>query len=112
MTQPIAILGGTFDPIHYGHLKPAEQILHALDFAEIRLMPSHKPPHKKGTNATSEQRAEMVKLACQDIPGFTVDLRELERHDPSYSVVTLQTIRQTQPDTPLCFLMGMDSLLS
>lgn len=110
--KPIGILGGTFDPIHFGHLRPAQQILNALDFAEIRLMPSHKPPHKSGTNATSQQRADMAQLACQDMPGFSVDLRELQRHDPSYTVVTLQNIRQQQPDTPLCFLMGMDSLLS
>ena len=116
MTKPqhkaIGILGGTFDPIHFGHLKPAQQILKQLDLAEIRLMPSHKPPHKAGTKATSEQRAEMVQLACQDLAGFCVDLRELSRQDPSYTLVTLQSIRQELPDTPICFLMGMDSLLS
>jgi nicotinate-nucleotide adenylyltransferase len=111
-TKPIGILGGTFDPIHYGHLKPAQQILTGLGLNEIRLMPSHKPPHKTGTNATSEQRAHMATLACQDMPGFSVDLRELQRHDPSYTVVTLENIRQDLPDTPICFLMGMDSLLS
>lgn len=112
MNKPIGILGGTFDPIHYGHLKPAQQILQRIGLAEIRLMPSHIPPHKEGTHATSAQRAEMAQLACQDMPGFSVDLRELERDDPSYTVVTLQALRASLPDTPICFMMGMDSFLA
>lgn len=112
MKQAIGIFGGTFDPIHYGHLKPAQQILQQLDLGEISLLPSHKPPHKVGTQASSTQRAEMVQLACRDMPGFSVDLRELAREDPSYTVITLQSLRAELPDTPLCFLMGMDSLLA
>ncbi|NQZ12587.1 MAG: adenylyltransferase/cytidyltransferase family protein, partial [Algicola sp.] len=64
--RPIGILGGTFSPIHYGHLKPAQQILDILDLAEIRLMPSHKPPHKEAPGVCSKQRAEMAQIACAD----------------------------------------------
>jgi nicotinate-nucleotide adenylyltransferase len=112
MNKPIGILGGTFSPIHYGHLRPARQILTQLDLAQIRLMPSHRPPHKEAPGVCSTQRAQMTELACAEIPGFSVDLRELNRDEPSYTAVTLQHIREELPNTPLCFLMGMDSLLS
>jgi nicotinate-nucleotide adenylyltransferase len=110
--KPIGILGGTFSPIHYGHLKPAQEILNTLDLAEIRLMPSHKPPHKKAPGVCSKQRAEMAQIACADIPKFSVDLRELNRDEPSYTAVTLQQIKDEMPNQPICFLMGMDSLLA
>lgn len=112
MKPPISILGGTFSPIHYGHLRPAEQVRKQLNLSEIRLMPCHRPPHREDPGVSSQTRAEMVKLACLEYPHFKVDLRELERDDPSYTVVTLGQMQKELPDTPLCFLIGMDSLLS
>ena len=112
MNKAIGILGGTFDPIHNGHIKPALQLAEQLDLAEVRVMPSHIPPHKTTTKTASEHRAAMVKLACDSHSVLVPDLRELERNTPSYTAITLGSFRQDMPDTPLCFMMGMDSLLS
>lgn len=112
LKPPVGILGGTFDPIHIGHLRPAIEARDALQLAEIRLIPNHIPPHRASPFCSSEQRLAMVALAAAENPGFVVDERELERDQPSYTIDTLIELRQALPDTPLCFLMGMDSLLS
>ena len=112
MTAAIGILGGTFDPIHLGHLQPALQAMQSLGLAQIRLMPNHIPPHRPQPIATAEQRLTMVRLAAESYPGFVVDDRELQRHAPSYTIDTLIELRRELPETPLCFLIGMDSLLS
>lgn len=112
MTSAIGILGGTFDPIHNGHLRPAQEIMHQLGLAQIRLMPNHIPPHRPQPVASSAQRLAMVELAAAAYPGFVADDRELRRSLPSYTFDTLQAMRNEWPDTPICFLMGMDSLLS
>lgn len=108
----IGFLGGTFDPIHYGHLRPALEIQQALNLRALYLMPNYIAPHKAPSKATTEQRIEMVKLAIQDQPAFKLDSRELLREKPSYTIDTLKLLRRQYPDTPLCFIMGMDSLLS
>ena len=111
LTPPIGILGGTFDPIHIGHLRPAIEARGALGLAEVRLLPNHIPPHRANPLCSSEQRLAMVRLAAADNPGFVVDERELRRDTPSWTIDTLVELRSELPDTPLCFLMGMDSLL-
>lgn len=111
MKRAIGILGGTFDPIHLGHLQPALEAMQTLQLASLRLMPNHIPPHRPQPVATSSQRLSMVELAAEDLPGVTVDDRELRRLTPSYTIDTLIELRRELPDTPLCFLMGMDSLL-
>lgn len=111
LTPPIGLLGGTFDPIHIGHLRPAIEAREALDLAEVRLLPNHIPPHRASPLCSSEQRLAMVRLAAAETPGFVVDERELGRDKPSYTIDTLIALRKELPDTPLCFLMGMDSLL-
>lgn len=111
LTPPIGILGGTFDPVHIGHLRPAIEAQEALGLAEVRLIPNHIPPHRANPFCSSEQRLAMVRLAAAENPGFVVDERELERNKPSYTIDTLIELRQALPDTPLCFLMGMDALL-
>jgi nicotinate-nucleotide adenylyltransferase len=111
MKRAIGILGGTFDPIHNGHLQPALEAMSALQLAELRLMPNHIPPHRPQPVASSAQRLAMVQLAAAELPGVCVDDRELRRHTPSYTIDTLIELRQERPDTPLCFLIGMDSLL-
>ena len=73
MTAAIGILGGTFDPIHLGHLQPALQAMQSLGLAQIRLMPNHIPPHRPQPIATAEQRLTMVRLAAESYPGFVVD---------------------------------------
>jgi len=112
MKRAIGLLGGTFDPIHYGHLRPAQEAMTRLGLAEIRLLPNHIPPHRPQPVATSAQRLDMVRLAVEDLPGFSVDDRELRRSRPSWTIDTLMELRAELPDTPLCFLIGMDSLLS
>jgi nicotinate-nucleotide adenylyltransferase len=108
---PIGLLGGTFDPIHIGHLRPAIEARDAIGLAEIRLIPNHIPPHRANPFCSSEQRLAMVKLAAAENAGFVVDERELKRDKPSWTIDTLIELRHELPDTPLCFLMGMDSLL-
>jgi nicotinate-nucleotide adenylyltransferase len=106
----IGILGGTFDPIHHGHLHYGQQIAEQLELEQVSLLPAHIPPHKSGTHANAEQRLEMVKLACQQNPLFCVDDRELHRDEHSYTINTLKQIKAEQPDTILYFFIGMDSL--
>ena len=104
----IGILGGTFDPIHYGHLRPAQEILRALDLAEIRLVPAYHPPHREPPVATAEQRLRMAELAVANLPGFRVDAREIRRGGPSYTVLTLESLREEAGARPLCLLLGVD----
>ena len=111
LKAPIGILGGTFDPIHIGHLRPAIEARDALGLAEVRLLPNHIPPHRANPFCSSEQRLAMVALAAAENPGFVVDERELQRDKPSWTIDTLIELSQELPDTPVCFLMGMDSLL-
>lgn len=108
----IGFLGGTFDPIHFGHLRPALEIQQALNLQSLYLLPNYIAPHKEKTLATTEQRVEMVKLAIQDTPEIQINTQELLRSSPSYTIDTLKLLRQQHPDTPICFIMGMDSLIN
>lgn len=107
--KPIGVLGGTFDPIHYGHLRPALEIWENLNLAEIRFIPGSQPPHRDQPTATPAQRLTMLELAITDQPGFIVDDRELHREGPSYTVDTLTSLRTEVDRTPLCLILGMDA---
>ena len=103
--------GGTFDPVHLGHLAIARAARDQLQ-ATIRLMPASDPPHRPAPGATAEQRLQMLALAVQGEPGLVVDRRELDRSGPSYSVETLRELRQTLgPLQPLALLVGADSFV-
>jgi nicotinate-nucleotide adenylyltransferase len=108
---PLGLFGGTFDPIHHGHLRTAFELLRALKLAEVRFMPTGNPPHREHTQADAEQRLAMVRAAVADQPGFTVDDREVRRSGLSYSVDTLAELRAEFPHRPLCLLLGMDAFL-
>ncbi|MBC7984769.1 MAG: nicotinate-nucleotide adenylyltransferase [Candidatus Obscuribacterales bacterium] len=108
---PIGIFGGTFDPIHYGHLRTAFELQQALRLTEIRFMPAGNPPHREQMIATTEQRVAMVAAAIADHPGFVMDDRETRREGPSYSVDTLAQLRAEFPERPLCLIVGMDAFL-
>lgn len=108
----IALLGGTFDPIHLGHILPAQETAQWLGAEQLHLIPAHIPPHKAGTHATAKQRAKMVALVCEEIKALSLDTRELNRQSSSFTVDTLQEIKAEQPCADLYFIMGMDSLLS
>jgi nicotinate-nucleotide adenylyltransferase len=109
--HPIGIFGGTFDPIHFGHLRTAFELLQALRLSEMRFMPAGNPPHRDTTVATAEQRLAMVTAATQGQAGFVVDDREIRREGLSYSVDTMRTLRADFPDRPLCLIVGMDAFL-
>ncbi len=109
-TKPIhIILGGTFDPLHFGHLRMAQEMLNQFPRAKVALMPAAYPPHRAQPGASPEQRIEMLQLVLSDVPQIQIDSRELEREAPSYSVVTLQEIRREIGDDCLIFLMGTDA---
>ena len=110
--SPIGIFGGTFDPIHYGHLRTALELLQGLDLSEIRFMPCGDPPHRLRPTAPSDLRLRMVEAAIKGYQEFLVDDRELKRDGPSYSVDTLRSLKSECLDGPLCLLVGMDSFLS
>lgn len=107
----MGIFGGTFDPIHYGHLRTAFEMLQALRFDEVRFMPCGNPPHRGETYADAELRLEMVRVATEGQHGFVVDDRELKRDGPSYSVDTLATLRNEYPLRPIALMIGMDAFL-
>jgi nicotinate-nucleotide adenylyltransferase len=109
--SPIGIFGGTFDPIHYGHLRTAFELMQALRLSEVRFMPAGNPPHRDQTVADAELRLAMVRAAVEDQPGFTVDDREVRREGPSYSVDTLSGLRAEYPQRSLCLIVGMDAFL-
>ena len=108
----VGLLGGTFDPIHYGHLVIAEEVRTVLHLAEMVFVPAGQPPHKPGRIVTeSQHRLAMLKLAIASNPHFTISLVDLERPGPSYTVETLQLLHQqwgTQID--IYFVIGGDSL--
>jgi nicotinate-nucleotide adenylyltransferase len=103
--------GGTFDPVHNGHLAIAAAVRDALD-ATVRLLPAADPPHKDATHADADQRARMLDLAVAGEPGLSVDRRELHREGPSYTVDTLQALRsELGAEVPIVWMIGSDSLL-
>ena len=110
-TAPLGIFGGTFDPIHYGHLRTAFELRQALKLAEVRFLPTGNPPHRDHTTADAEQRLAMVRAAVADQKGFVVDDREVRRTGVSYSVDTLTELRAEHPHRSLCLLLGMDAFL-
>ncbi|MGF6422373.1 nicotinate-nucleotide adenylyltransferase [Lelliottia sp. 489] len=113
MSSLQALYGGTFDPVHYGHLKPVEILANLIGLQRVIIMPNNVPPHRPQPEATSEQRKEMLALAIADKPLFQLDERELRRDTPSYTSQTLQEWRAERgPTQPLGFIIGQDSLLN
>jgi len=108
---PIGVFGGTFDPIHYGHLRTAFEMLQALRFDEVRFMPCGDPPHRGKTYADATLRLQMVTMAIEGQPRFVADDRELRRDGPSYTVDTLSALREEFPQVPLALIIGMDAFL-
>ncbi len=107
----IGIFGGTFDPIHYGHLRPVAEVARALALAEVRFIPAGTPPHRARPFADAPHRLRMVELALQGQPTFRVDDCELQRGGPSYTVDTLSSLRAELGTTRLCLIIGMDAFL-
>lgn len=109
--KSIGIFGGTFDPIHYGHLRTAFELLQALRLGELRFMPCGNPPHRAAPVADTRLRLKMVTEATRRQAGFVVDDRELHREGPSYSVDTLRALRGEFARQSLALIIGMDAFL-
>ena len=105
----IGVYGGTFDPIHYGHLRPALEILEAFALSHIRFIPCGQPPHRDPPHASAAQRLAMVQRGIAGVAGFVCDEREVRRPGPSYMIDTLRSLRQELPGEDLCLLLGMDA---
>ncbi|MDD2721482.1 MAG: nicotinate-nucleotide adenylyltransferase [Gallionella sp.] len=110
--KPIGILGGTFDPIHYGHLRLAEEMLELAGLQQIRFFPAGNPPHRVCPQVSAADRSAMVQLAIADHAAFVLDEREVLRNTKSFTVHTLRELRaELGEEQPLCLLMGGDAFL-
>lgn len=109
----IAVMGGTFNPIHYGHLISAEQVRDGLGYDKILFVPSARPPHKSQPDMVSaEHRFQMVLIATEDNPTFEVSSIELDREGPSYTIQTIKALRNRYDTaTELAWIIGADSLI-
>jgi nicotinate-nucleotide adenylyltransferase len=110
-SRPIGIFGGTFDPVHLGHLRTGFELLQLLSLAEMRWIPVGDPGHREAPLASAELRLAMLRAAVADQPGFVVDDREMRRAGASFTIDTLEELRAELPGRPLCLVLGMDAFL-
>lgn len=109
MVAATGIFGGTFDPVHYGHLRAALEAMELLALEDFRLLPAGTPPHRAATMASSQDRLAMLKLAVSAYPEFHVDEREVRREGKSFMVDTLAEIRGEIETAPLLLIIGQDA---
>ena len=110
MRKTLGLFGGTFDPIHIGHLRMALELKQQLALEEMRLVPCHRPPHRGQPNASSQERVDMLAMALKDCPELVVDTREVNRDRPSYTVETLRELRaELGAEVSLVLCMGADA---
>lgn len=107
--RAIAVFGGTFDPVHYGHLRAASEVAEKLLVGDFRLLPAGQPPHRAGTWAEARHRLAMLELALAPHADLAVDDREVLREGPSYMVDTLKSIRAEADDRPILLCLGQDA---
>lgn len=108
----VGIFGGTFNPIHYGHLRSALELVERLQLEQLRLMPSAQPPHREAPQCSAAHRAAMVELAVAGEPRLVCDARELQRSGKSYTIDSLVELRsELGADTGLCMVLGCDAVL-
>ncbi|AMA44561.1 nicotinate-nucleotide adenylyltransferase [Pseudomonas monteilii] len=106
----VGILGGTFDPVHIGHLRGALEVAEFMDLDELRLLPNARPPHRDTPQVTANDRLAMVRQAVEGAERLSVDARELSRDKPSYTIDTLESIRaELAPNDALFLLLGWDA---
>jgi len=108
----IGVFGGTFDPVHFGHLRPALDVKQALALREMRLIPAFQPPHRATPVANPGQRLTMLRAAVGTEPDLLVDNREMMREGESFMADTLSSLRKDLGDEPLCLVLGMDAFLT
>jgi len=107
--KPIGILGGTFDPVHFGHLRMAIECLERLALAEVRLIPLYALPHRQPPRTAPKHRLAMLKIAVGTVDNLKVDDCELRRKSISYTIDTISTLREKNKTMPVCLLMGTDA---
>jgi len=107
--EPLAFFGGTFDPVHYGHLRCADEAREKLGLKNLYLLPAGTPPHRARPQTTTRQRLDMLQLAQTEFPSLKIDERETRRKGPSYMVETLQELRAEFPQHPLLLMIGQDA---
>jgi len=105
----IGIFGGTFDPVHYGHIKPALSVKQVLNLTQLRFIPNRVPPHREVPWLSVEQRLAILRSALSELSDVVIDERELNRDGPSYMVDTLKSLQNDFPDESLCLIIGMDA---
>lgn len=112
MSAVVGLFGGSFDPIHHGHLLVAQRVAETLGLSELRFVPAREQPFKAGGHAAgAEDRAAMVERAIAGAPGLRLERAELDRPGPSYSVDTLRMLRAREPGTAFVLLVGSDAAL-
>jgi nicotinate-nucleotide adenylyltransferase len=109
VSRRVGIVGGTFDPIHLGHLAVAEAALRCAGLDEVLLIPAGTPPHRQAPVASASDRLEMARLAVEDMPRLSVSELEVERSGGSYTVDTLRRLREARPDADLYLVLGWDA---
>jgi nicotinate-nucleotide adenylyltransferase len=109
-TEPLALFGGTFDPVHYGHLRCADEVRVKLKLESLYLLPAGTPVHRETPGASTQQRLDMLRLALQEFPKLDIDEREIRREGPSYMADTLYELRAEFPQRPLLLLVGQDAV--
>ncbi|CAJ0993027.1 nicotinate-nucleotide adenylyltransferase [Pantoea sp. Nvir] len=113
MYEMYAVFGGTFDPVHFGHLFPVEALAQQAKLTRVLLLPNNVPPHRPQPEASAVQRMNMLRYAIRNRPLFEIDSRELMCDTPSWTVATLEVLRNERgPQAPLGLIIGQDSLLS
>ena len=108
--EAIGILGGTFDPVHCGHLRLALELRAALRLDSVRLMPAPSPRLRRPPEASAEVRMRLLEAALADVPGLEADERELSLPGPTVTADTLEAMREELPGASLCLILGMDAL--
>lgn len=107
--ERIGLFGGTFDPVHYGHLRPAVEMAERYELSTLYLLPNHRQAHRAPAEAATDRRIDMLEMAIRNAPRLDVDAREALREEPSYTYETLSEVRREHADATLVFFMGMDA---
>lgn len=109
---PLIVFGGTFDPVHIGHLQAVTRLCESLSATNVIWLPVGEPPHRSSPIASAQHRVAMLQLAIAAQPLFTIDAREINRVGPSYSILTLSELRAEHPHRTLCLAVGLDAALN
>lgn len=108
--EAIGVFGGSFDPVHFGHLRAALELALTFELQSVRLVPNHQPPHRANANVSAEHRIAMLELALRQCTLLQLDTREMDRDGPSYTFDTLRSLREEFGDnTPIIFGLGADA---